>query len=203
MRLFMVQCCSAKDGEREMFSEHRSVLDDLPPAAAKELIALRRRVKSARADQFGRKRLTSLALYTGHLYTEATKRLILDPPADVRFLIMSGGYGLLRPDEVIEKYNVRMDQTYSVWKAGLPNILNDYVTSNGIAAVHGIVSRTSRYRGILDAARNGGLPLTLHALRYTGAGALRAVPALQSKLLGALMGSDKVDHVDDVPVERV
>ena len=43
-------------------------------------------------------------------------------------------------------------------------------------------------------------PCTLYG--YTGGGALRAVPALQAKLLGALMYSDKVDHVDRVPVER-
>lgn len=202
MRLFIVQCCSTKDGHREIFGDQRSVLDDLPPRAARALIGLRNRVKSAHLDKFGGRRLTSLALYTGHLFTEATKRLLLDPPADVRFLIMSGGYGLLRPDEVIEKYNIRMDQTYSVWKAGLPAILDAYVTSNGIASVHGIVSRTSRYCGVLNAVRRGGLPLTMHALRYTGGGALRAVSALQARLLGALMGSDRVDHVDGVPVER-
>lgn len=203
MRLFIVQCCSAKHGHREIFGEERSVLDDLPPLAAKALIDLRNRVKSAHADKFGGRRLSSLALYTGHLYTEATKRLLLVPPADVRFLIMSGGYGLLRPDEVIEKYDVHMGQTYSVWKAGLPAILDAYVRSNGISAVHGIVSRTSPYRRVLNVARRGGLPLTMHVLRYTGGGALRAVPALQAKLLGALMGSDRVDHVDGVPVERV
>jgi hypothetical protein len=98
MRLFLVQCCSAKDGDREMFGEQRSVLADLPPSDAKALIELRGRVRSEHADKFGGKRLTALALYTGNLYTEATKRLLLDPPADVRFLIMSGGYGLLRPD---------------------------------------------------------------------------------------------------------
>ena len=202
MRLFIVQCCSAKDGEQEIFSEQRSILDDLPPTATQALIGLRRRVKSTYADKFWGKRLTSLALYTGHLYTGATKKLLHDPPADVRFLIMSGGYGLLRPDEIIEKYNVRMDQTYSVWKAGLPAILDAYLTSNGITSVHGIVSRTGSYKRILNAAQRGGVPLTMHALRYSGGGALRAVPALQAKLLGALMSSDKVNHVDGVPVER-
>ena len=204
MKLLLIQCCSGKEGDWEIFSEQRSVLDDLPPRAARELIGLRSQVKSKHADKFGGKRLTSLALYTGNLYTEATKRLLLDPPADVRFLIMSGGYGLLRPDEVIEKYNVPMDQTYSsVWKSGLPTILDAYVTTNGITAVHGIVSRTGYYKRVLDVARHGGLPLTMHALRYTGKDAyLRAVPALQAKLLGELMCSDKVDHVDGVPVER-
>ena len=96
-----------------------------------------------------------------------------------------------------------MDQTYSMWKAGLPGILDAYVTSNGITAVHGIVSRTSGYKRVLDVARNDGLPLTMHALRYTGAGALRAVPMLQAKLLEALMGSDKVDDIDGVPVVRL
>ena len=203
MKLFLIQCCSGKDGDREIFNEQRSVLDDIPPTAARALIGLRSRVKSAHADKFGGKRLTSLALYTGYLYTEATKRLLLDPPAKVRFLIMSGGYGLLRPDEVIEEYNVHMNRTYSVWKAGLPAVLDAYVTSNGITAVHGIVSKTGRYKGVLDAAQRGGVPLTMHALRYTGdVPALRAVPALQAKLLGKLMCSDKVDHVDGVPVER-
>ena len=202
MRLFLIQCCSDKKGERELFSEQRSVLNDLPPAAAEALFELRGQVKSKHVDKFGGKRLTALALYTGYLYTDATKRLLLDPPADVRFLIMSGGYGLLRLNERIEKYNVRMDQAYSVWKAGLPAILDAYVTSNGITAVHGVVSRTSRYKGVLDSAQSGGLPLTIHSLRYTGDGALRAVPALQAKLLGALVSGDKVDHIDGVPVER-
>ena len=159
------------------------------------------------ADKFDRKRLTSLALYTGYLYTDATKQLLADPPADVRFLIISGGYGLLRPDEVIEEYDVSMDKTESVWKPDLPTILDAYATSNGITAVHGIVSRTGAYKRVLEAARNGGVPLTTHALRYTRgdarrAVASRAVPALQAKLLGALMVSEKVDHVDGVPVER-
>ena len=40
MRLFLVQCCSAKGGDREIFGEQRSVLADLPPADAKSLIAI-------------------------------------------------------------------------------------------------------------------------------------------------------------------
>ena len=90
MRLFLVQCCSAKDGTREIFGEQRSVLADLPPADAKSLIELRSRVRSEHGDKFGGKRLTSLALYTGSLYSRATKRLLLDPPDNVRFLRGAG-----------------------------------------------------------------------------------------------------------------
>lgn len=206
MKLFLIQCCAAKKGHRELFGQQRSVLADLPAQAAMDLIDLRGRIRSKHVEKFGGKRLTALALYTGHLYTEATKRLLLDPPVDARFLIMSGGYGLLRPDEGIEEYNVSMDQTYAAWKAGLPAVLEAYVVSNGISAVHAIVSRTGAYKKVLDAARRGGVPITTHALRYTGDGALRAVPALQAKLLGGLVGGlvggCRVDYVDGVPVDR-
>ena len=202
MRLFLIQCCADKKGNREIFSQERSVLADLPATAAAELVDLRSRVRSMHADKFGGKRLTALALYTGYLYTEATKRLLLDPPTGVQFLIMSGGYGLLRPNEGIRAYNVSMDQTYSVWKAGLPAILGAYVYSNGIPAVHAIVSRTGSYKKVLDAARRNGVPITTHAVRYTGDGALRAVPTLQAKLLAALVTGGEVESVDGVPVER-
>ena len=87
MRLFLIQCCADKKGNREIFSQERSVLADLPATAAAELVDLRSRVRSMHADKFGGKRLTALALYTGYLYTEATKRLLLDPPTGVQFLI--------------------------------------------------------------------------------------------------------------------
>lgn len=202
MRLFLIQCCAAKKGHREIFGQQRSVLADLPAPAKTQLIALRGRVRSRYADKFGGKQLTSLGLYTGHLHTEATKQLLLDPPIDARFLIMSGGYGLLRPDEKIEAYNVKMEETYSVWKAGLPAVLQAYVVSNGISEVHAIVSRSGDYKRVLEAARRDGVPITTHAVRYTGNVALRAVSALQAKLLGPLVGGGRVDRVEGFPVER-
>ena len=117
MRLFLIQCCKTKRGTTKLFDRHRSLLGDLPTVAADQLRQLRAEVRSTLPERFGGKHLSALSMYTGHLYTHRTKALVADPPPDTRFLIMSGGYGLLRPDESpVQQYvylGTTHDQSFS------------------------------------------------------------------------------------------
>lgn len=55
--------------------------------------------------------------------------------------ILSGGYGLLRPEEAIHDYNAPLGKTLVAWRSRIPIILRDYVTRNGIVRTFGTFSR--------------------------------------------------------------
>jgi len=204
MRLFLIQCCKSKRGTTETFDRHRSLLEDLPPGAADELRRLRAEVRAALPNRFGGRHLSALSMYTGHLYTPRTKALATKPPPDTRFLIMSGGYGLLRPDELIEEYDINIAETAGIWRRGFGAVLNAYVAANTIDEVHALVSRSGAYREVLEAGRSRcRAPITMHMVRYSGGGAAQAVPRLQALMLPRLVAGELVDDVGGHPVERL
>jgi hypothetical protein len=80
--------------------------------------------------------------YTGNPYKMHGFRERLDTAFDrgLHCLIVSAGYGLLRPDDPIHYYDLPMSKTLNIWKQRLPDILADYVTRNGIRQVFGSLS---------------------------------------------------------------
>lgn len=68
-------------------------------------------------------------------------------------LILSGGYGLVRPEEPIHNYGAHMSATASVWRRRLPLILDDYVRRNRIDRV--FIAGSSLYRTVLHGIRWG------------------------------------------------
>jgi hypothetical protein len=60
----------------------------------------------------------------------------------MRCLIVSAGYGLLRPDDLIQNYDLQMGQVLGIWKERLPKVLADYVSRNGIERIFGVLSNT-------------------------------------------------------------
>jgi hypothetical protein len=67
----------------------------------------------------------------------------------MRCLIVSAGYGVVRPDEPIHKYNLQMAQTLAIWKRRLPEILADYISRNGVKRVFGALS-AKYYEAVAD-----------------------------------------------------
>jgi len=86
--------------------------------------------------------LPAMVWYKGNPYKVPCFRAALDSAfqGGLRCLIVSAGYGLLRPDDPIHKYNLRMAETLQIWKRRLPEILADYISRNGVKRVFGALS---------------------------------------------------------------
>jgi hypothetical protein len=143
--LLLIPCSAAKRRRHPVPMAPRSITDFLSSDAARVLAEGRTRVfarKGVRLDPASN-RVAALGCYSGQPYkTEGVVDGILDAMArGLHVLILSGGYGLLRPEEAIHNYNAQMAQTLFVWRSRIPVILRDYVRRNGIARTFGTFSR--------------------------------------------------------------
>jgi len=85
----------------------------------------------------------ALAYYTGQPYaTEGARDALVEAIRHgLQCLIISAGYGVLRAEEPIHRYNAQMAQTRSVWARRLPAILADYVRRQHIDRSFVLLSR--------------------------------------------------------------
>ena len=156
----------------------------------------RRLVAEKYADRFdfGSPLLPAMVLYTGNPYKLPGFRAALDGAFEggLRCLIVSAGYGLLRPDEPIHKYNLQMAQTLPKWKRRLPEILADYISRNGVMRVFAALSR-KYFEAVADV---GSLPpaeywrcVPLYDPR-AGGSAMKQVPEALGRAVIDLIASD-------------
>jgi hypothetical protein len=111
-----------EEGRRRAFSQSRTQLDEKSPM------------------------LPALAYYSGQPYATPGVRdgLLEAVRAGVHVVIVSGGYGVVRAEERIHRYNAHLGtQTRHVWSSRLPLILRDYVARQGIT--HSVVLLSSQY----------------------------------------------------------
>lgn len=76
-----------------------------------------------------------MAWYTGQPYSTAgfREKLVNALGDGLHCLIISGGYGLVRPEEPIHFYKAHLPtQTQGVWSKRLPTLLDDYTKRNDI-----------------------------------------------------------------------
>lgn len=201
-----MQCSKSKGGRRELFNILRDISQHLGKEQADKLAEARSKVKSRFKERFRSSRLSALGLYDGGLYRPELKTAIVND-LEKRFdlLIMSGGYGLVRPDEVIYDYDINIAETASIWNQCLPGILVDYLGSRDISTVEGVFSPSAAYIRIAREVKNllkahGTAEFKIHTLEYGGRGAQRIVPKLQAKLLLELFAGKQPTHIDGVPV---
>lgn len=136
-----------------------------------------------------------LALYSGFMYkVPCFKKLVCEALGKgVHCLIMSGGYGIVRPEEPIHPYEANMPKTSKVWKHCLPDILSSYITRNNINRV--FVACSAQYARILFGPRGTlWMPKTAQVYCYvpriqSGQGAQRKVPTLIGKAIVGLISS--------------
>lgn len=113
--LVLVQCSKAKSSGGQSDLDGRRIGDLLPRSLRTALTSAREAV-AARAHRDERLLMPANSRYTGRLY-ESAGGLITRPPPGIRPVILSGGYGLLLPEEPIGHY----DRKFQVgdWPAGL------------------------------------------------------------------------------------
>lgn len=140
--LFVLPCSGAKSSDGAS-RETRSVIDNLPVHLADELALARSRIADmARVDESTF--LPAIDRYDGYLYDEGRPaiKLLLDRGA--RVLIISGGYGLVLPDEPIGYYSCVFQP--KMWPDRLvERCLAAFAKETGVRRVVGILSATTSY----------------------------------------------------------
>jgi hypothetical protein len=134
----------------------------------------------------------AIAWYTGQPYSTPGFRegLIRLLRQGLHCLVISGGYGVLRPEELIHCYKAHISQTRSIWNRRIPKILMAYIRRNGIVRTIGCYS--SQYGSVVPDALSGEdwrcVPtLEPHCDRGT---AIQVVPRKVGKALASLLGSE-------------
>jgi len=91
----------------------------------------------------------ALFLYSGTMYSIEGFREEVHLAIDrgMHVLVESGGYGLVRAEEPIHKYEAQMNRTAPVWRRVLPAVLNDYVKRNHIDEV--FIAGSKQYASVL------------------------------------------------------
>ena len=154
--LLLIPCCGSKKGDGRWSRVRSAPLDT---ELSKDALCLLEGGRSVVAEEY-RDRfdlasdlLPATQWYTGNPYKVTGFRDSLYGALErgMRCLIVSAGYGLLRPDDPIQYYNVKMSDKgiKKIWKGRLPQILEDYVSRNGVRSVFGALSR-NYYEAVAD-----------------------------------------------------
>lgn len=145
--LLIIPCSSSKQGADVPELPLNRVVDLLPSDEERVLEEGRRlafeRPGVTRNEQFPLE--PALAVYTGQPYATSGFRELLLSALDrgMHCLIVSGGYGLLRPEEPINRYSAHLPtQTRSVWTRRLRSLIPSYVERHDIRRVFVGVSRS-------------------------------------------------------------
>ncbi len=157
--------------------------------------------------------------YSGFLYeTEGLREAIshAERKRGVHGLIMSGGYGIVRPSERIHSYDRRMNVSY--WtRHRLPDVIFEYIERSRITEAYAFVSRTTDYAKLIQRVDWSGLAAlgSLEVARefyvnFVGGGsAQRIVPQLTGRLLVSFVDSAFArsgfppDTIDGQPVQSL
>lgn len=150
--LLIIPCSASKNTVADLGLRPISLPGLLGSEARKLLLTGRSEAFSRKGVAFYEQSvsLPAISYYTGQPYSTPGVRIALD--AGIRrglhCLIVSGGYGLLRAEEPIQRYNAYLGtQTRSIWNRRIPAILHDYVTRNKI--MRSITVLSSAYAGVV------------------------------------------------------
>jgi len=149
--LLLIPCSGGKAGAPDPGCPVVRVGDLLGPAAAAALTEGRSLAFQRPGTRLHHESLLrpALAWYTGQPYASSGVRdgLVAAIERGLHCLIVSGGYGVVRAEEPIHKYQAHLSHTRGVWSRRLPAILRDYVERNGITRTITVVS--SVYAGVI------------------------------------------------------
>lgn len=143
--LLILPCCQSKRGKGSLELPRTSMADLLGPSSADSL-------EAGRVAAFGRpgtsidrssNLVPALSLYSGQPYeTPGLRSAVVSlMKCGLHCVIVSGGYGLVRPEEPIHYYQAPIQSTAPVWRRRLPALLADYVARHGIRRSFGAFSR--------------------------------------------------------------
>ena len=183
--LFVVPCSGAKRrGGRRVGGQRSSVLNFLPRALAAEL----RNIRSENAPQVHLDEsllLPAAERYTGTLYRAADDALDVLARAGAELLIISGGYGVVRPAEAIGWYDHEFQN--SMWPNGVvARCLAAYADATGATSVIGLLSGTTQYARSFRSVRwPSAVEHVFHVWPQPVAGAMVKAPRAQGEALKA------------------
>lgn len=143
--MLLIPCSGGKDGTGDLGLVPTPIESFLGEETAGVLAEGRVRAFERKRTSLDRSSAFVLAIarYSGQPYkTPGVLDAVLDAISrGVHVLIVSGGYGLLRAEEPIQRYNAQMLDTLPVWRSRIPAILADYVARNDIRRTFGAFSR--------------------------------------------------------------
>ena len=182
--LFVLPCSGAKTPGGAARSG-RSVVDTLPHHLADELVSRRKRnAEAASVDESAL--LPAVERYGGHLYNEGRSaiRTLLDRRS--RVVIVSGGYGLVLPDEAIGDYGCVFRP--KMWPDRLiERCLASFAEESGATHVVGVMSATTNYAKVF---RRTTWPSTVESVHLATpesvGGAMVKAPRAQGQALATI-----------------
>lgn len=144
--LLLIPCTAGKRGDGVLDLPQRQLVDTLS-SGARELLLEGRRLSWERPkthiDTSSELRAAA-EYYSGHPYKDPGFLALLAERRrqGMHCLILSGGYGLVLPEEPIHRYEAHLpSHTRGIWRPRLARILADYVDRNGISQVFGSFSK--------------------------------------------------------------
>lgn len=193
--LLIIPCSGKKADARDAVDPQvpvRSMRDLLPPSVSHELDTARDRARERRFATFhldGAEH-PALAWYTGRAYeTHGAKDLLIKALGlGLHCVIVSGGYGLVRPEEPIYSYDAYWPNMRPVWRRTVPEVLRAYVAHNHIKKTISILSNT--YSDALpgtELARDDFRLVPPHLTDVDEGSAQTVVPALIGGLLDQVL----------------
>ena len=183
--LCVLPCSAVKRRGGGCTGGHRnSVLNSLPGALAAELRAHRfENAPQANLDESSL--LPAAERYTGTLYQAADDALDVLTRAGADFVIIFGGYGVVRPAEAIGWYDQEFQN--SMWPKGMAaRCLAACAESTGAIAVIGLLSITTQYARAFRSVRwPSAVKHVFHVWPQPAAGAMVKAPRAQGEALKA------------------
>lgn len=143
--LLILPCCQSKRGQGSVDLPPRSIVDFLSPDVAETLVTGRVAAfeRAGTSIDLASARQPALRLYTGQPYKTPGLRdsLVSLVKSGLHCVIVSGGYGLVRPEEPIHYYEAQIQRTAPVWRRRIPLLLAEYVERQRIQRSFGAFSR--------------------------------------------------------------
>jgi hypothetical protein len=183
--LFIICCSKGKKGRSEMRGP--SLLTALSPPLADRLKDARDAMR-VRAHVDVTMLVPAWRRYSGTLYEAAAQALADVEDRGLKMLIISGGYGLVLPGELIGNYNAKFRR--SSWPPGLlEDVLIDYAHRHNLTSMRAITSATGDYRKLVKCVRwaTAGVDDAMLLCPRAGPGAIVLSPRAQGEVLTALL----------------
>lgn len=146
--LILIPCSGTKRQGGVPGLKGPTILDDITPPLALRLTEARK-IQLEKSACDGSRLLPAAERYYGTLYAAAGSPLVeLTKNSHAHLLIISGGYGVVRPDEPIGDYDARFK--FSNWpKDLLEEVLRNYTESHALSRVVAFASATTDYSKLI------------------------------------------------------
>lgn len=185
--LLLIPCSAKKNAGGTSTIANQPIIDELPGDVGQRLSAARRGVL-ANADLDNRLQLPAWRRYAGTFYTAAGRALRAAIDADLRLLILSGGYGVVKATEPIGVYS--MPLSLGAWPPELlKQVLLAYATRHNLSRMRAFVSQSTGYYRLVAQTpwRQAGVTDAIALTPESARGAMVKAPRAQGEAFAAFL----------------